>query len=559
MMNSCAVLLEEKLEAELRLLAEAGFGSQARGIWELLTKPGEKVRHAAFERAYDTAARVAGEKSLRPLLGSMSFHGGVVTGLLDPVQGFDIQCAADIWGAQLPLHALALRRFFSLLESALRQDGTWGPILVQYQGLRFREDVLAALQARMHPVHPGRRDDGVPSSAAHARSVELGGSKHPMPKPGPGQASSSPIRFQVVPGTDGEQTIRVDLDYQIQCLQQVTIEVKVQEVPAMGPSKAMGPGKVAEVPISVRPIKVGMLLGVGGLGDKSFNDSAYYGLEVARRSFGVEFEAETPGTIEQNTAMLQRWAKAGYDLLIAVGDDHRHVIAQVARAFPQKCFAIVDTDVPGGNVWSAVFREYEGDYVVGVLAALAAVEGRIGFLGGVKTPVVRRIESAFWQGVKSVNPNVVLNVVYANKFDDELIGRSLAQILYAVKEVDVIYQAAGRSGIGAIWAARDLKKLIISTGGDHSDLAPSAVLTSRIKNMYRPVLDAIKAVMEERFAGGQTASYGIANGGLSLTAVQPAVAERLPPNVQVDYLNTCMDETLEAVTSGQIVVDLDQE
>jgi basic membrane protein A len=529
-MNGCAVLLEEKLEAELGLLAEAGFGDPVRDLQARLAEQDKETRHAAFGRVCDAAAQAAGEQSLRPLRDSTSFHRAVVAGLLDPVQGFDVQCAADVWGAQLPAHAPALRRFFSLLEDALRADEVWGPILDQYVELRFREDVLAALRERQ----------------AEASSGDVQPAQSGVRELGQRLAPPSPIQFQVVPGAAGERIVKVDFDYQLHRLQQITIEVKVAQVLGM-----------AQAAARARPLEVGMLLGVGGLGDKSFNDSAYYGLESARQSYGIEFEADLAGTLEENMALLQRWAEADYDLMIGIGDDHRLAIAQAAELFRHKNFAIIDTEVQGENVWSAVFREYEGDYVVGVLAALVAQDGHIGFLGGVKTPVVRRIESAFWQGVKSVKPNVVLNIVYTNKFDDELIGRSLAEILYTVKGVDVIYQAAGRSGIGAVWAARELKKLIISTGGDHSDLAPATVLTSRIKNMYRPVLDVIRAVLEERFEGGKTASYGIANGGLSLPPVRPQVARRLPANVRVDDLNKCIDETLEAVTSGQIAVDLE--
>jgi basic membrane protein A len=305
--------------------------------------------------------------------------------------------------------------------------------------------------------------------------------------------------------------------------------------------------------VSTQPLKVGMLLGFGGLGDKSFNDSAYAGLEAAHKKYGIEFET---------IALLQKWAEADYDLIIALGYHNGPALARVAESFPQKRFAIIDTEVKGENVWSGVFRECEADYVVGALAALiAGKEGRVGFIGGVRTPIVRRIEAAFCQGIESVHPDIVLNTIYVDKFDDEVIGQYFAEILYA-QGADVIYQAAGRSGIGAIRAAKKFGKLIISTGGDHSELAPAVVLTSRIKNMHRPVLDVIESVVEGQFEGGKTVSYGLANDGQSLAPIRPEVVKRLleqlPPDVTLGDLITRMKKVTEAATSGQIVVEFDE-
>lgn len=318
--------------------------------------------------------------------------------------------------------------------------------------------------------------------------------------------------------------------------------------------------------VSTQPLKVGMLLGLGGLGDKSFNDSAYKGLELARQRYGIKFETADSGTLKENVALLQQWAEGDDDLIIAIGYHNGPAIAQVAASFPEKPFAIIDTEVKGQNVWSAVFREYEADYAVGALAALISGKegegGRIGFIGGVKTPIVRRIELAFWQGIKSVNQDIIFDAIYVDRFDDEVMGQYFAEILYA-RGADVIYQAAGRSGLGAIQAAKRLGKFIISTGGDHSELAPAAVLTSRIKNVHRPVLDVIKAVLESQFEGGKTGSYGLANGGLSLAPIRLEVVkrlrERLPPDVRLDDLRIHMEEVMKAVISGRIVVDFDEE
>lgn len=370
-------------------------------------------------------------------------------------------------------------------------------------------------------------------------------------------ASNSPgqVYFELTPGVAGLKEIKVEIYHKTQWLQQIAFVIEVIESPQVKPDA--GDGTAAEAQL----LKVGMLLGSGGLGDKSFNDSAYKGLESAHELYCIEFETAEPGTSEENVAILEEWAKAGYDLIIAVGYSHGPAIAQVAQSFPQKHFAIVDTEIKSKNVWSAVFREYETDIAVGALAALVTRtdrEGaRIGFIGGERNPIVVRIESAFRKGIESINPAISLNPIYVEKFDDETMGEYYAEILY--RDADVIYQAAGLSGLGAIRAAQRLGKFLISTGADHSKLAPDAVLTSRIKNVYRPVLDVIQATVENRFEGGQTFSYGLANGGLSLTPLRAEVIRRISANVDRRELLARLMEITKAVTSGQFVVDFDED
>jgi formylglycine-generating enzyme required for sulfatase activity/energy-coupling factor transporter ATP-binding protein EcfA2 len=145
-MIGLSILLGAALEAGLGVLAEAGFGDEARALKERLTKKDERERQAAFDRAFDQAVEVVGDDDLRPLLEHRPFREAVVAGLLDPEQGFDVKAVAEGWGEDLPMHARTLRRFFSTLENSLLADETWGPLLDRYQELRFRGDVLAALR-----------------------------------------------------------------------------------------------------------------------------------------------------------------------------------------------------------------------------------------------------------------------------------------------------------------------------------------------------------------------------------------------------------------------------
>ena len=301
------------------------------------------------------------------------------------------------------------------------------------------------------------------------------------------------------------------------------------------------------------PLNVGLLMGVGGLGDQSFNDSAYLGLLAVQRQYHIKFETDTWGMLNQNLATLRRWVNSGYKLIIALSYGHAPAISQVASEQPDQNFAIVDATVEAPNVWSAVFREYEGDFVVGALAALVTRTLRVGFVGGGATPVVRRIEAGFAQGVAHINPNISILSDYVGVFDDPARGRLLAETQYA-SGADVIFQAAGRCGLGAIEAAKSFGRYIISTGADHSELAPHSVLTSRVKRVDNAVIDVVEAVMQNRFGGGVLHTYGFAEHGLSLAPFREEVAQVVTPDIQ-EYLK----RILQDVASGKIVVGVDVE
>jgi basic membrane protein A len=292
-------------------------------------------------------------------------------------------------------------------------------------------------------------------------------------------------------------------------------------------------------------------MGVGGLGDQSFNDSAYLGLQAVQREYGVKFETDTWGMLNQNLATLRRWADAGFDLIIGLSYGHVPSIAQVAAERPNQKLAIIDAAVEAPNVWSAEFREYEGDFVVGALAALVTRTQRVGFVGGGATPTVRRIEAGYAQGVAHINPNISILSDYVGVFDDPIRGRLLAETQYA-SGADVIFQAAGRCGLGAIEAAKTFGRYIISTGADHSELAPRSVLTSRVKRMDNAVFDVVEAVVQGRFEGGVVKSYGFAEYGLSMAPFREEVAEVVTPEIQ-SYLK----HILEQVSSGSITVKMD--
>ncbi len=168
------LLLGAALEAGLGLLAEAGFGDEARDLKERFTRRSEKARRAAFDRACDRAVEAVGDESLRPLLAHQPFREAVVAGLLDPEGGFDLKSLAEEWGEGLPAHARSLRRFFSALDNGLLADEIWAPLLDRYHELRFRRDVLTALQEKHLDVPPRHMVSALSAQLTGSGGMALG-------------------------------------------------------------------------------------------------------------------------------------------------------------------------------------------------------------------------------------------------------------------------------------------------------------------------------------------------------------------------------------------------
>ena len=309
---------------------------------------------------------------------------------------------------------------------------------------------------------------------------------------------------------------------------------------------AMAGGCVAPATPSSPPVvNVGLILGKGGLGDRSFNDSAYTGLQEAQKQFGVRFEAIGYTADEANLEELRRLIRQGYDLIIGIGFENAGYIETLAAEFPDRQFAIVDTTVAGDNVASIVYREQEGDFLMGVLAAMLTRSKKVGLIGGMDIDVIRRIESGFRQGVAYQDSSVEVVSDLAGTFSDPEAGKALALAQYQ-SGVDVIYNAAGRTGLGIIEAARETGNLTIGTSGDQRYLAPGSVVGNRPKRVDRAVLMLIEELLNGQFKAG-TRSFGLKEGGLALgpfdeTLVTSAMLKRL-------------DELKNQIISGEIVVE----
>lgn len=266
-------------------------------------------------------------------------------------------------------------------------------------------------------------------------------------------------------------------------------------------------------------LRVGLVFDVGGLGDRSFNDSAYHGLELAKEKHGISFIHSEPSGegADREAALRQMAADPDVDLVIGVGLLFSDDITAIARDFPDKKFVCIDyipkkgTPLPE-NLSGVVFEEKRGSFLAGAVAGLVTKTNTVGFIGGMESGIIRKFETGFTEGVKYVNPEATVIPAYigmtGSAFANPAKGKELALGQYA-RGADIIYEAAGASGMGVIEAARTTKKLVICTDRDQEPDAPGFVLTSMVKTIDRAVLKCVEDVLAGTFRGGAVRVFGI--------------------------------------------------
>jgi basic membrane protein A and related proteins len=277
-------------------------------------------------------------------------------------------------------------------------------------------------------------------------------------------------------------------------------------------------------------LNIGLILGSGGLGDKSFNDSAYKGLLEAQKTLNIRFETATFSGTQSDLDALRMFAEKNYDLIIGIAFENMNNIKTVAGEFPKIKFAAIDFEVTGENIASIVYREQEGDFLMGSLAAMITRTKMVDVIGGTDIPAIKRIISGFKQGVNYQDPSVQVFADIAGTFSDPQVGYNLAMSRYN-EGVDVIHNAASKTGLGIIQAAQEAKKYTTGTSGDQRYLAPGFMIGNRPKRVDTAVEMLIEEVSSGSFKAGSR-SLGLKENGLSLgpfdeTVVTPVIMDRL--------------------------------
>ena len=266
---------------------------------------------------------------------------------------------------------------------------------------------------------------------------------------------------------------------------------------------------------------VGLVFDVGGRGDKSFNDAAYAGLERAKTELGIAYQTLETGEGADREAQLRQLAASGSKLVFGVGFLFSDDIRQLAKEFPDVKFACIDftvkpNDTLPPNLAALTFREQEGSYLVGALAALVTKTHKVGFVGGMEIPLIKKFEAGYKAGVAAIDPRMPVIVKYAGvtgaAFKDPTKGKELGLAIYH-QGADVIFHASGSTGLGVFEAAQETKHLAIGVDSDQYDSAPGVVLTSMVKHVENAVFDCIRDAKDGRFAGG-VRTFGLAEHGV---------------------------------------------
>ncbi len=302
--------------------------------------------------------------------------------------------------------------------------------------------------------------------------------------------------------------------------------------------------------------KVGLAYDIGGRGDQSFNDAAAVGLDKAKGEFGMEakeLEASPGETDAQKEERLRLLASGGFNPIVAVGFAYSGSVKKVAAEFPDVKFAIVDdADATGPNISNLVFAEEQGSYLVGAAAALKSQKGNVGFIGGVKVPLIQKFEAGYVAGAKAVKPDIKIQVKYLSEppeftgFNDPAKGKTTAQGMLDAG-ADVVYQAAGGSGGGVFEAVKGANAMAIGVDSDQALTADKAVsdviITSMLKKVDVAVYDFLKNYTANSLKGGET-RYDLKAGGVDFSTT----------GGKVDDIKSQLDEYKNKIISGEITV-----
>ena len=288
---------------------------------------------------------------------------------------------------------------------------------------------------------------------------------------------------------------------------------------------AQAPGGGTGPPPVGQGIEVGLVFDVGGKNDKSFNEAAWRGLEKAKVELGVKVQYIEPTEGSDRESALRTLAARGVDLVIGVGFIFGPDLERLARQFPHVKFAGIDYSPSPSvgtlpNLAGLRFREHEGSFLVGAIAGLTTKTKVVGFVGGMKIPLIRKFEAGYEAGVAYVCKECRVLSAYAGTepkaFADPSHGEALATAQYN-KGADVIFHAAGKTGDGVFAAAKHARGRAIGVDSDQYDAAPCCVMTSMVKGVDVAVLDVIKEVVAGRFRPG-IHELGLAENGVGFVS-----------------------------------------
>jgi basic membrane protein A len=296
--------------------------------------------------------------------------------------------------------------------------------------------------------------------------------------------------------------------------------------------------------------KVGLVLDRGGKDDKSFNASAYQGATEGKKKLGIYLKYVEATDDNAFEPLMRAFAQKDYDLIIGIGFAQKEAIQKVAAQFPKKHFAIVDAEVVAPNVRSLMFEEHEGAYIIGAIAAMTSKTGKVGFVGGMDVPLIRRFEMGYEAGAKKINPQITVLAnfcgVTGEAWNNPPKGKELALAQYD-SGADVIFTAAGASGLGAFDAAEERKKFAVGVDSNQDWTKPGLILTSMLKRVDLAVFNVIQESQSGKFTGG-IKRFGLADKGVDYSV------DQYNEKILTESVRKRADELKAEIIAGKIVV-----
>lgn len=313
-------------------------------------------------------------------------------------------------------------------------------------------------------------------------------------------------------------------------------------------------GGVFLAPLAVRaaPLNVGIVFDKGGKDDKSFNTAAYKGAMKAKDDFQVyvKYVEATDDSAYEPALRAFASAQRDYGLIVAIGVSQMEAVKKMAKRFPNKRFAVVDAPVEEPNVRALLFKEHEGSYLMGAAAAMASKTGKIGFIGGMDIPLIRRFEKGYIAGAKAINPSIQTDTHYvgvtSEAWNNPAKAKELALDQYE-GGIDVIFAAAGASNAGLFDAVEEQHRLAIGVDSNQNWVKPGLVLTSMLKRVDQAVYDTIQDTVQGRFTGG-VKYFGLENQGIDYAA------DQYNEKILTPVMRKKLDQLKADIIAGKIVV-----
>lgn len=311
---------------------------------------------------------------------------------------------------------------------------------------------------------------------------------------------------------------------------------------------------------TAKTVKIGLATDEGGLNDKSFNQSADEGIKKAKTELkNIDYKAIESKKKDEYQPNLQALVDNGSELVFGVGYQMGDTMTAIAKKYPDKKFAIIDSIVDAKNVVSLNFKEQEGSFLTGVIAAKTTKANKIGFIGGKDSELINRFAAGYIAGARTINPNIQFDVRYADAFDNTNKGEELATSMYN-GGCDVIYHAAGGTGLGLFKATKNMtkpdKKLwAIGVDQDQAVIVPEyadVILTSMVKRVDTATYSTVKDLVKDgKYQGGKTIVFGLKEDGVG-------IASSSNKNVPKDVLGL-VDTYKKAIIAGKFTVPATKE